>query len=96
VVIYGVSFLDQIIAYDILRIRLPFYCLVNIIAKKEVFPELIGPHFKFENLLSKAEELLEAPARGKIQADCDAIIKQLGGKETSTEAAAEVLQLISV
>src|SRR5262249_43774124 len=37
VVTYGVSFLDKIIAYDILRIRLEFYCIVNIIARKEVF-----------------------------------------------------------
>ena len=44
-VTYGISFLDQIIAYNILRIRLPFYCIVNIIAKKEVFAELIGPKF---------------------------------------------------
>ena len=35
VVIYAVSRLDKIIAYDILRIRLPFYCIVNIIAQKK-------------------------------------------------------------
>ena len=94
VVVYGVSFLDQIIAYDILRIRLPFYCLVNIIAQKEVFPELIGPNFTFDQVKEKAEELLKQPSRLKIQNACDAIIEQLGGKETSKEAAVEILKLI--
>ncbi len=94
VVIYGVSFLDKIIAYDILRIRLPFYCLVNIIAQKEVFPELIGPNFTFDKVMEKAEDLMKEPSRTKIQSECDEIIQLLGGKETSKEAAAEILKLI--
>ncbi len=94
VVVYGVSKLDKIIAYDILRIRLPFYCLVNIIAQKEVFPELIGPHFTLQNLKEKVESLLKEPNRIKIQSECDAVIKQLGQKETSQEAAAEILKMI--
>lgn len=93
VVIYGVSFLDKIIAYDILRIRLPFYCLVNIIAQKEVFPELIGPNFTYENVKAKAEMLLGESARLNIQNACDDIISQLGGKETSKQAASEILKL---
>lgn len=94
VVVYGVSFLDKIIAYDILRIRLPFYCLVNIIAQKEVFPELIGPHFTLDNLRAKTLELLNESARAKIQSECDTIIQQLSGKETSQEAASEILNII--
>jgi lipid-A-disaccharide synthase len=94
VVIYSVSFLDKIIAYDILRIRLPFYCLVNIVAQKEVFPELIGPNCSFANVKGKVEELLQEPARAKIQSDCDAIIQQLSGKDTSKDAASEILKLI--
>jgi lipid-A-disaccharide synthase len=94
VVTYGVSFLDKIIAYDILRIRLTFYCLVNIIAQKQVFAELIGPHFTIDKLKEKVEELLDEPSRAKIQRDCDHLAKQLGDKETAFEAAHEILQLI--
>jgi lipid-A-disaccharide synthase len=94
VVVYGVSFLDKIIAYDILRIRLPFYCLVNIIAGKEVFPELFGPNFTFDNVKEKVEELLEEPMRRKVHTECDKIVKQLGDKETSKEAADEILKLL--
>lgn len=94
VVVYGVSFLDKIIAYDILRIRLKFYCLVNIIAQKEVFPELIGPNFTFDQVFSKAEALFDNSKRHRIIHECDAIIDLLGGKETSKEAALEILKLI--
>ncbi len=94
VVIYGVSRLDKIIAYDILRIRLPFYCLVNIIAQKEVFPELIGPNLTLDNLRTKVHELLTDPARAKIQRECDIIIRDLSGKETSQESATEILNMI--
>ena len=96
VVVYAVSKLDKIIAYDILRIRLAFYCLVNIIAQKEVFPELIGPHFTQESGRKKAEELLTEACRSKIQSDCDTIAMQLGDKKTSEEAALEILEMISM
>lgn len=95
VVIYGVSPLDKIIAYDILRIRLTFYCIVNIIAKKEVFRELIGPNFTFAQLTTAAEELLDESHRQKVQRDCDAVIQCLGEKDSAEEAALEILQILS-
>lgn len=94
VVVYAVSRLDKIIAYDILRIRLPFYCLVNIIAQKEIFPELIGPRFTLENLTQKAEQLLTEPVRSATQSACDQLIRELSGRETSKEAAAAILKII--
>jgi|SRR5579871_850081 len=95
VVTYAVSFLDKIIAYDILRIRLPFYCIVNILAQKEVYAELIGPRLTFEALKEKAETLLDDSHRMRIQNDCNSLIQHLGEKDTSFEAAAEVLKLIN-
>jgi lipid-A-disaccharide synthase len=94
VVVYGVSHLDKIIAYDILRIRLPFYCLVNIIAQKQVFPELIGPTFTLENLVQKAKELLSEPTRTAIVSACGETLHSLSGKDTSKEAATEILKTI--
>jgi lipid-A-disaccharide synthase len=93
VVTYAVSHLDKIIAYDILHIRLRFYCIVNIIAQKEVFAELIGPQFTLTCLKKQAEALLDESYRTKIKRECDLLIKQLGDKETASVAAAEVLQL---
>src|SRR5690606_31133469 len=45
VVTYSVSKLDQWIVRYILRIRMTYYCLVNILLNKEVFPEWIGDRF---------------------------------------------------
>jgi len=91
VVTYGVSFLDKIIAYDILRIRLQFYCLVNIIAQKEVFAEMIGPQLTLPALKEKTEALFDEPHRTRIQRDCESLIHLLGDKETASEAAAVIL-----
>lgn len=87
VVTYAISFLDVIIARDILRIRLPFYCLVNIIAEKEVFPELFGPQFTLDTLSQKLDFILEKTNYSQIQNACTALIDQLGSQVTSAEAA---------
>lgn len=58
VVTYGVGPLDLFIAKYILRIRLPFYCIVNIVANKEVFPELIGPNLTEKALFEATSTLL--------------------------------------
>ena len=43
VVTYAFNLIDLVIAKYIFKIDLPFYSIVNIIAKKELFPELLGP-----------------------------------------------------
>lgn len=91
IVTYGVSRLDKIIAYDILRIRLPFYCIVNIIMGKEIFAELIGPHFTFKNLLEKTESLFQEINRIPIQNHCEALIHHLGDCDTADQAAQETI-----
>jgi lipid-A-disaccharide synthase len=94
-VTYGVTFLDKIIAYDILRIRLPFYCIVNIIANKSVFAELIGPNFTLDKLTSHTEALLDQATRTQIQHDCDHVLTQLGTQDTAQEAAKAILKLLA-
>jgi lipid-A-disaccharide synthase len=60
IVTYGVGPMDLFIVKNILKIILPFYCIVNIIAGKEVFPELIGPNFTEESLYTQAMRLLSS------------------------------------
>lgn len=93
VVVYAVSFLDRMIAYHLLRIRLPFYCLVNIIAAEEIFPELIGPQLTLKSLVDSIDKLLKEPKRQQIQEQCRSLIKTLSSKATSQEAATEILNL---
>lgn len=94
VVIYAVSFLDKIIAYDILRIRLPFYCLVNIIAQAQVYPELMGPNLSVNKLKEAFRQLTELSVRKKMQEDCESVIHQLGQKRTSYEAATAIFKAL--
>lgn len=67
IVTYGVGALDLFIAQKILKINLPFYCIVNIIAGKQVYPELIGPHFTEEKLFEEANRFLTSK---KIWEEC--------------------------
>lgn len=60
VVTYGISPLDLFIAKNLLRINLPYYCIVNIISGQEVYPELIGPHLTEKNLFNEADRLLSS------------------------------------
>lgn len=94
VVTYAISALDLFIARDLLRIRLPFYCLVNIIANSEVFPELFGPNFTEKNLYQKISSLISGTERKICKASCQALRKQLGARNASREAANYVLQLL--
>lgn len=91
VVIYGIKPLDLFIAKDILRIRLPFYCIVNIIIEKEVFKELIGPYATADNLIQEAKKLfLEDTYRKSKKALCEEVAVSLG-KTNASEKAASIL-----
>lgn len=61
VVTYGIGPLDLFIAKHLLRINLPHYCIVNIIAKETIFPELIGPNLTEEALFKAADGYLSNP-----------------------------------
>lgn len=93
VVTYGLSKLDLIIARDLLRIRLPFYCLVNIIANKEIFPELIGPDFTNISLLSHVYRLIENYP--SYQEKCKYIVTLLGTTNTAKEVSKQICLMLS-
>jgi len=75
VVTYGISPLDLFIARNVLRINLPHYCIVNIISKGEVYPELIGPNLTEERLFSDANQFLSSEKASSI---CREKCAQLG------------------
>jgi len=87
VVLYAISSIDLFIAKDILKIQLPFYCIVNIIAKKEIYKELIGPYATVENLLESAKELLYTDKQQQQIRLCEELIKDLGSTHASETAA---------
>jgi lipid-A-disaccharide synthase len=91
VVVYGITKIDLFIARDLLRIRLPYYSLPNILCQKEVFPELIGPNFTLDRLVSKALIFLrDDHARLQCEQDCHRI-EQLLGKDDAHQEAAKII-----
>ncbi len=88
VVIYGISKIDLLIARDLLRIRLPYYSLPNILCQREVFPELFGPNLSKERLFALALAFLnDTTARIKCQHDCQELIELLGTADAHEETA---------
>lgn len=61
VVVYYVSKLDVILAKHLFKVDLPHFSLPNILAKKELYPELFGPNLTLENLTCKVTALIENP-----------------------------------
>jgi lipid-A-disaccharide synthase len=91
-VTYGIAPLDLFIAKRILRISLPFYCIVNIIAKEEIFPEYIGPSLTPQALTSALQTLLASYEEKKALTQKIPIL--LGKKKASLEAARLILDKI--
>jgi lipid-A-disaccharide synthase len=95
VVTFAISRRDVFLARKIFRINLPHYSLPNIIGKKEIFPELFGPHFTEKNLKRKIEELLLSQlGRGQCIEECRQLQIILGRRNASEEAARAILETI--
>ncbi len=90
IVTYGLSKLDAFIAQYLLRLKLPYYCIVNIIAGREVFPELMGPHLNVEALVNK---FLKIVSQAELcRAECLKLKEILASKES--ELSSELMRLI--
>ncbi|MBI3900576.1 MAG: lipid-A-disaccharide synthase, partial [Chlamydiia bacterium] len=90
-VTYGVSLLDRFIVQNILNIDLPFYCIVNILLEKEVFPEFFGPNLQTDRLFPALHSLWEEDAsRNAIASLCEKVQKELG---TQNNAINQILNL---
>lgn len=95
VVTYGTSFLDYLIAYHLLRIRLPWYCLVNILCNQELFAEWIGPKLTEASLFSSVEALLVEPTkREACKQQCRQLTQLLQSKDATAEAATAIETLL--
>lgn len=97
IVVYAISTLDVFLAKYIFRIRLPYYCLVNIIASREVFPELIGPALTEESLYLHTKKLTASPdARQACVEGCQEVRRILGKDDASRRAAELILSINKV
>ena len=95
VVTYAATKLDIFIAQKILRVDLPYYSLPNILCKKKVFPELIGPYFTYDELEKQVLNLLKTSTHLTCKQECQKLSEILGTEKASKQAALQVLQLLS-
>lgn len=93
IVTYGIARLDLLIAKYLLRIRLPFYSLPNIILSESVFPELIGPFFKPAALYNHTKFFIESDTHRKsCQEKCQRIYTLFKDKDPQWQAAQAIFQ----
>lgn len=95
-VIYNVSSFNYLIAKYILRLKLPYYCIVNILGKGEIFPERIGRSFNISECAAKLQQLhSDQPERQFIDKACTQIKHLLGSHPTHKVAAEAIIELSS-
>lgn len=94
-VVYALSPLNRFIAKYLLRLKLPYYCIVNILGNKEIFPEMIEKGFDANTILKHSLDLfVEGPKRDACLKDCLEVAKQLHSGRTSQIAAQKIKELI--
>ena len=74
VVMYQLSFVNWLFAKFIFRIKLPYYCIANIIAQKTVFPEYIHDAF---NPSMAAASLKKLYRKGSEREQCLSLCKEV-------------------
>jgi lipid-A-disaccharide synthase len=94
VVTYKLTLLNRLIAKYVLKVKLPFYCIVNILGGREIFPELIEKECTPQEIY---EHLMRIDQEGTVRAECidacQTIQNQFRGDEAS-ERAAEVIMFM--
>lgn len=95
VVVYELSLLNRFIAKYLMKVNLPHYCIVNILGKSEVFPELIKAGYTSQNLYQQLISLYETtPQRNACIQSCQQICDELTESNTSQKAARIIRNLL--
>lgn len=97
VVVYHLSKINAFIARRIIKLRMPYYCIVNIICNKHIFPELYYLDFTPEKVSQALHEISQegSYARENCLQGCDEMIKIMQSNELpSMQAAKEINSLI--
>lgn len=96
VAVYKTSQINRWYAKYIMKAILPYYCIVNILAGKEIFPELIKSGLNADGLYRLLDNMYsDSPERKKCIHACQALTSSLGTKNTSASAADAILRLFA-
>ncbi|MCP5507045.1 MAG: lipid-A-disaccharide synthase [Chlamydiales bacterium] len=95
VVMYEVSKINKFIGKHLLRINLPYFCIVNILMGHEVFPELIENSLSIPDIVDSLSEMIEnTKCRDRCIDDCKKMRILLGNHDSSDHAAQLILERI--
>ncbi len=76
-------------------VKVPFYCMVNLVAGKQIVPELIQSDMTGERIALEAIRLLDDPAaRARMQSGLAEVKAQLSGGGDAPRRAAAIIQEI--
>ena len=93
VVVYRVSALTWLVGK--LLVKVPYYCMVNILAKKELVPELMQDDFNAVNVAARVEYLLDHPeAREEMIRGFKALKSRLGRGGAIERAADDIVGVL--
>lgn len=96
IVHYHISFFNRLIAKYLLRLNLPYYCIVNILGKKTIFPEFIGKNLSAKSLSEQMESFYTSNERkNEIKSGCRYIKDLLESQSDRNEATSLILGLFS-
>lgn len=96
VVFYKLTRLNRWYAQFILNLKLPYYCIVNILGNKKIFPELIERGLSANNLFYHLKQLNnnEKNERDSCLNNCSELIDTLGNERSSSLAANFILEIL--
>lgn len=92
VAVYRVNGLSYAIGK--LLVRVPFFCLVNLLAEKKVVPELLQGDMTVDRIVAELTPLWSGPAREACLAGLDLLRDKLGAPGASARVANAVIELL--
>lgn len=96
IAIYKLTALNRLYAKHILKVKLPHYCIVNILTNNQVFPEFIERDLTVNDLTEQLLSLYDnSAARAQCLASCEDLTQILGTHEASRKAAESIVELLS-
>jgi lipid-A-disaccharide synthase len=96
VVMYKLTFLNWLYAKAVLRLKLPYYCLANILMEKTIFPELIEHDCTADHIHAQLKLMhREGTLRQTCLSNCRTLIQKLQSQNTSQKAAGHIAELLA-
>lgn len=96
-VIYGLTAFNRFVAKNIIRLKMPYYCIVNILKQGKVFPELIEKGFDADTIARETISLISnKKARDASIEGCRSVRDLLGPSSASQMAAQSVVRLCEI